>query len=167
MKDGTPFTDKPNYSTVSFKDEFSSRDDRLRQTVRGPSYKMDGAAKVPDIVNDVAPTGYHPIKFVEDVGSKNDKSQNENSYPIIRYAEVLLNYAEAKAEIGELTDAEWKSTIGAIRARAGISSSSAAVNSRPTTVDTYLQETFYPRVTDPIILEIRRERAIELVYECK
>lgn len=165
MKDGTPFTDKPNYSTVSFKDEFSSRDDRLRQTVRGPSYKMDGAAKVPDIVNDVAPTGYHPIKFVEDVGSKNDKSQNENSYPIIRYAEVLLNYAEAKAEIGELTDAEWKSTIGAIRARAGISSSSAAVNSRPTTVDTYLQETFYPRVTDPIILEIRRERAIELVYE--
>ena len=36
---------------------------------------------------------------------------------------------------------------------------------RPTTVDPYLQQTFYPKTTDPVILEIRRERAIELVYE--
>jgi hypothetical protein len=32
-------------------------------------------------------------------------------------------------------------------------------------VDTYLQQTFYPNVTDPIILEIRRDRAIELILE--
>ena len=37
--------------------------------------------------------------------------------------------------------------------------------SKPTKVDRYLQETFYPDITDPVILEIRRERAIELVYE--
>ncbi len=38
----------------------------------------------------------------------------------MRYAEVLLNYAEAKAELGELTDADWAATIGALRSRAGI-----------------------------------------------
>ena len=165
LTDGTRFTDQANYSTKSFKDEFTNRDNRLKQTVRGPSYKMDNAVKLPDIVNGVAPTGYHPIKFVEDVKSKNDKAKNENSYPIIRYAEILLNYAEARAEIGALSDADWKNTIGELRTRAGINSSSAAVTTRPTTVDTYLQETFYPRVTNPVILEIRRERAIELVYE--
>lgn len=163
--DGTPFTNQTSYETKSFQSEFSNRDLRLKQTVRGPSYKMDGSAKLPDIVNGVAPTGYHPIKFVEDVNSKNDKAKNENSYPIFRYAEILLNYAEARAEIGALTDSDWKTTIGELRTRAGISSSSTAVTARPTTVDTYLQETFYPRVSDPVILEIRRERAIELVYE--
>ena len=166
--DGTPFTNQANYLLTSFKDEFTSRDGRLQQTVKGPSYTMEGgsaANKVADIVNNVAPTGYHPIKFVEDATSKDNKSKNENSYPIIRYAEVLLNYAEARAEIGALTDTDWQNTIGALRKRAGINSGSDAVTKRPTTVDTYLQQTFYPKTTDPVILEIRRERAIELVYE--
>ena len=166
--DGTPFTSQANYSTKSFKDEFTGRDLRLQQTVKGPSYSMSGGSafnKVADIVNNVAPTGYHPIKFVEDATSKDNKAKNENSYPIIRYAEVLLNYAEARAEIGALTDSDWQNTIGALRKRAGINSSSAAVTRRPTEVDEYLQQTFYPKTTDPSILEIRRERAIELVYE--
>ena len=166
--DGTRFTDQPNYSTISFKNEFSSRDTRLQQTVRSPSYSMksgSSASMVADIVNNVAPTGYHPIKFVEDATSKDNKAKNENGYPIIRYAEILLNYAEARAEIGAITDTDWQNTIGALRKRGGINSGCDAVTRRPTTVDEYLQQTFYPKTTDPIILEIRRERAIELVYE--
>ena len=38
-------------------------------------------------------------------------------------------------------------------------------SSKPTTVDAYLQKTFYPDISDPVILEIRRERTIELVLE--
>lgn len=166
--DGSRFTDQANYSTLSFKDEFTNRDIRLRQTVKGPSYAMSGGSavnKVADIVNNVAPTGYHPIKFVEDATSKDNKANNENSYPIIRYAEVLLNYAEARAEIGAITASDWLNTIGALRKRGGISASSDAVTQLPTTVDTYLQQTFYPKTTSPVILEIRRERAIEMVYE--
>lgn len=166
--DGTPFTNQANYSTKSFSEEFTGRDSRLQQTVKGPSYSMVGGtatSKVADIVNNVAPTGYHPIKFVEDAVSKNDKAKNENSYPIFRYAEVLLNYAEARAEIGAITDADWQNTIGALRVRGGINSGSDAVIRRPVAVDAYLQQTFYPRTTNPVILEIRRERAIELVYE--
>ena len=165
---GLPFTDQDNYTAISFKDEFSSRDDRLRQTVKGPSYRMNSGSamnKVADIVNNVAPTGYHPIKFVEDAASKDNKAKNENCYPVFRYAEVLLNYAEACAETGTITASVWRKTIGAIRERAGINDSNGAQSALPTKIDNYLKQTFYPDVTNPVILEIRRERAIELVYE--
>ncbi len=166
--DGTSYSDAAAYSTIAFKDEFTNRDTRLKQTVKGPGYAMSGGStfdKVADIVNNVAPTGYHPIKFVEDITSKNNKADNENGYPIFRYAEVLLNYAEAKAELGTITATDWLNTIGALRKRGGISASSTAVTALPTTVDAYLQKTFYPKISSAILLEIRRERAIELVYE--
>ena len=164
--DGSRFTDRSDFSSVSFINEFKNRDLRLAQTVRGPGYQMRdrSSERVADIVNGVAVTGYHPIKFVEDSYSKNNLYQNENSYPIFRYAEVLLNYAEAKAELNQMTAPIWQSTIGEIRMRAGITGSEA-ISSVPTTVDTYLQSTFYPDVTNPVILEIRRERAIELCLE--
>ena len=43
---------------------------------------------------------------------------NTNAVPLFRYAEVLLNYAEAKAEMGTLTDGDWARTVGVLRARA-------------------------------------------------
>ena len=62
-------------------------------------------------------------------------------------AEVLLNYAEAQAELGGLTDAEWNTTIGALRRRAGITGGTEKL---PTTVDSYLQQVFYPNITNPV-----------------
>lgn len=167
-KDGTRFTDQKNYTAKSFIDEFSNRDARLAQTVKGPDYVMKGGGwrdSRPNIPDAVAVTGYHPIKFVEDAIEKNGTSKNENGQPIIRFAEVLLNYAEAKAELGEMNDDIWNQTIGAIRRRAGILDKAGVTTSIPTTVDAYLQSVFYPDINDPVILEIRRERAIELVYE--
>ncbi|MCR5519640.1 MAG: RagB/SusD family nutrient uptake outer membrane protein [Bacteroidales bacterium] len=166
--DGTPFTDKTAYKTINFINEFSGRDARLAQTVKGPRYEIKGGNwrdRRPNIVDGVAITGYQPIKFIEDSTEKNGTSKNENSQPILRYAEVLLNYAEAMAELGELTDADWAATIGALRLRAGFQDKPGVTLSKPTKVDTYLKETFYPDINDPVILEIRRERAIELVYE--
>lgn len=166
--DGTRFTDKTAYKAINFINEFNGRDARLAQTVKGPHYQIAGGGwrdRRPNIVDGVAVTGYQPIKFVEDATAKNGTSKNENSQPIIRYAEVLLNYAEAKAELGELTDAEWAATIGALRLRAGFQDKPGVTSSKPTSVDPYLKETFYPDISNPVILEIRRERAIELVYE--
>ncbi|WP_221408977.1 RagB/SusD family nutrient uptake outer membrane protein [Ohtaekwangia koreensis] len=37
-------------------------------------------------------------------------SRNDNSISIIRYAEVLLNFAEAKEELGIFRDADWAKT---------------------------------------------------------
>ena len=162
MKDGTAFTAKKDYLLTEFKDEFVNRDERLAQIVRGPGYKMDGKTEVADIISKVAMTGYHIIKFSLDSKSYDGKAANTNSIPVIRYAEVLLNYAEARAELGELTDADWAKTVGAIRSRAGIT---GGITGLPTELDSYMQETFYPDVTSPVIMEIRRERAIELFLE--
>ena len=65
-------------------------------------------------------TGYQPIKYCLDDVFYDSGANNDNSIPLIRFAEVLLNYAEAKAELGVFTDADWEKTIGALRGRAGI-----------------------------------------------
>jgi hypothetical protein len=162
---GTPFTNKENYASTLFKDEFSNRDLRLKQTVRYPDYDMTGSTAadvVPDIIHERAATGYHIIKFSLDDVKYNNDAKNINSMPLMRYAEVLLIYAEAKAELGEITNSDWSKTIGKLRSRAGIT---GGLNTLPTTLDPYMQATFYPNVTDPVIMEIRRERAIELFFE--
>lgn len=158
--DGTRFTDRQNYNNVQFVDEMKNRDRRLKQTIRTEGYlRGNNMPYAPDF--SATNTGYQPIKYVQDNDiSLDSKSQNYNSIPYIRYAEVLLNYAEAKAEQGELTETDWNKTIKLLRERAGI------VNTEmPSTVDTYLQTEFFPRISDPLLLEIRRERGVELVLE--
>lgn len=145
--DGTRFTDNPGYDTLPFPKEVKNRDQRLFQTIRmapGPA---------PDFGH--TNTGYHVLKFTDNLGDR-----SYNSIPIIRYAEVLLNYAEAEAELNEFTTSIWDNTIGLLRKRAGIKNITM-----PVTIDTYLQNNFFNDVTSIAILEIRRERAIELACE--
>lgn len=157
--DGTRFTDQPGYATIQFQQEVKNRDKRLKQTIRTPDYKRsDGTQAGPDFV--VTTTGYQILKFSTDDKALDIVAQNFNSLPIIRYAEVLLDYAEAKEELGTLTVADWNLSIGALRARAGITNTAM-----PTIADPYLQANFYPGITDPVLLEIRRERGTELVGE--
>ena len=160
-QDGTPFTAAADYAVKSFAEEMEGRDLRLEQTVRGRNFLWDGKTAVADIKN-LSLTGYQVIKYTLDESKYDGGAKNINSIPLIRYAEVLLNYAEAQAELGVLTDSEWALTVGALRKRAGITGGTETL---PTTVDSYLQRTFYPDVTSPVLLEIRRERAIELVAE--
>ena len=161
MKDGTPFTDKPNHEQIEFYEECQNRDARLAQTIRTPGYMRDGRPAAPNF-NGYSYTGYQPIKYTLD-DSKYDAGQlNTNAIPLFRYAEVLLNYAEAKAEMGTLTDSDWAATVGVLRSRAGIT---GGLTSKPTKVDKYIQETYFPEISDPTILEVRRERSIELALE--
>lgn len=162
--DGTPFTDTPGYDTLSFMSEVKNRDKRLQQTIRlGDFKRLNAGVSVasPPLFSQTL-TGYQPIKWtVDDVGL-DAGANNTNDIIIMRYAEVLLNYAEAKAELGTLTDDDWAKTVGALRARAGITS---GLSARPTRVDPYLQATYFPNVSNAVILEIRRERGIELALE--
>lgn len=164
MKDGTRFTDKANYQTMTFKEEVQNRDPRLSQTIRTPGYKrIGGAASVaPNFGNSV--TGYQLIKFVGDVKYDN-YNRSENDMPIFRYAEVLLNYAEAKAELGTLSQADLDKSIKLIRDRVGMPNINLLqAKSNP---DAFLAKD-YPNVVGDmkgILLEIRRERRIELVME--
>ena len=164
MLDGTPFTDKANYKTMSFQEESINRDKRLSQTIRTPGFtRVSGGAVVQTPPNYAyAITGYHTTKFtLEDVQYDN-VDISDNNVPVFRYAEVLLNYAEAKAELGTLTDSDWSKTIGVLRARGGIT---GGLSTKPTQVDKYFQQRFFPAISNPEILEIRRERGIELSFE--
>lgn len=173
MKDGTRFTDRPGWQRYQFKEEMQNRDPRLQQSVRGLGYHRKGATEIlaPDLT--LSHTGYQPIKFVTEsrMGSY-DMDMNETTscdLPEFRYAETLLNLAEAKAELGTLAQADLDKTINELRRRAGMTGMlyMADANSNP---DPYLMSatTGYSNVTGEnagVILEIRRERAIEMVQE--
>lgn len=174
MKDGTRFTDRPGWQTMQFVDEMKDRDPRLSQTVRGLGYTRIGQTTVlaPDLMQTA--TGYQPIKFVQapkSPGSNNDNdaiSSSTNDMPVYRYAEVLLILAEAKAELGTLTQADLDVTINVLRDRVGMPHLILSqANANP---DPYLAspETGFPNVSGSnkgVILEIRRERGIEMVME--
>jgi hypothetical protein len=162
--DGTPFTDNVAYKTMLFKDEVKGRDKRLQQTIRTGDYKRinNGVLEAAPPLFSYTFTGYQPIKWALDDMYYDTRDLNINSVSIFRYAEVLLNYAEAKAELGNMTDAEWAASIGLLRKRAGIT---AGLTSKPTKIDTYLKSKYFPEINDPTLLEVRRERGIELCLE--
>ncbi|MCH5686827.1 RagB/SusD family nutrient uptake outer membrane protein [Niabella sp. W65] len=157
--DGTPFTNDPNYSTMLFKDEVKNRDLRLKQTIRLGDYKrISNGQQVPaPPVFSYTFTGYQPIKWTLDDMAFDAGALNTNAIALFRYAEVLLNYAEAKAELGTLTDADWALTVGALRSRAGIT---GGLTAKPLTADPYLVANYFPGITDPAILEVRRKEEL-------
>lgn len=158
MNDGSRFTDRPGYDTIQFVREMKGRDCRLAQTIRSLGYRRsDGSAAPPNFGYTF--TGYHILKFSLDDKRLDGVAESYNSIPLIRYAEVLLNYAEAKAELGEMDETVWNETIAPLRQRANVN---AAV---PTVADSYLQKVYFPEISDKFLLEVRRERGIELVYE--
>lgn len=162
--DGTPFTNNANYQTMVFSDEVQSRDLRLQQTIRSTGYKRinSGTSVAAPPVFSYTYTGYQPIKWCLDDMYYDAGSLNINSICLMRYAEILLNYAEARSELGQLTAADWTTTIGALRSRAGISGGLTAL---PTVADAYLTSHYFSDISDPALLEIRRERGIELCLE--
>lgn len=164
MKDGTRFTDKAGYATMQFAEETKDRDPRLAQTIRTPGYTRIGSTvkRFPDFGATV--TGYQVTKYV--TGEVDDSyTKSYNPLSIFRYAEVLLNLAEAKAELGTLQQSDIDKTIRLTRDRVGMPNlNMAAANADP---DVYLANQ-YKNVTGSnkgVILEIRRERRIELVME--
>ena len=171
MKDGTPIalfdaTDEPE--PQQYYDIFQNRDPRMAQTLQGPGFVMvdmteDGKAhKTEQLSFERTFNGYRVIKFISDA-SHETAATSTTDYPLIRYAEVLLNYAEAKAELGELTADDIAKTIDVIRARVGM----PAMGTVPSQPDK-LMSVYYPHAKGDqlaAILEVRRERTVELFCE--
>ena len=167
MTNGDRFTDQPGYETMQYYDEMQNRDPRLTQTVVGPGYMRINSDAVSSPNFGASTTGYQITKWVTDA-SGDGYLGSSNDYILFRAAEVYLNYAEAKAELGTLTQEDLKISIKKIRDRVGMPNiDMLAANANP---DPYLcaPETGYRNVTGPnkgVILEIRRERTIELCLE--
>ncbi len=163
MKDGKPFTSVAGYDTITLNNIFNNRDDRLKQTIMVPGY-ITADKKTPFLLKPYL-GGYVQVKFYP---VQQDMIGWENTYtdlPIFRYAEALLINAEAKAELGTLTQDDLDKTINKLRTRAGVKAlnlSEANAN-----IDQVLAKK-YPNVTGVnkgVILEIRRERRVELACE--
>ena len=172
MRDGSRFTDRAGWQTMSFLEEVQNRDPRLAQSIRTPGYHRIGQTELlaPDL--SVSVTGYQPVKFVQDpTASGGQVDRNDRStcdLPVFRYAEVLLNFAEAKAELGTLTQDDLDKSVNVIRDRVDMSHLELSeANAHP---DPYLASADYGFVNvtganQGVILEIRRERGIELMQE--
>ena len=167
MRDGSRYTDQADYATKTFVEECKNRDLRMAQTLRTPGYKRIGGSKelAPDLSRST--TGYQLIKYLTEEKYDANKAST-NDMPLFRLAEVLLNYAEAKAELGTLKQADLDNTIRPLRVRAGLPDlDMEEANANP---DPYLSssETGYANVTGAnkgVILEIRRERTLETPME--
>ena len=94
-----------------------------------------------------SPTGYYWRKYFDPNAQVNYVSGL--NLHLFRYAEILLDYAEAENSLGQMNASIWNATIGALRARAGFTDPGALT---------------YP-VTGDITTIIRRERRAELALE--
>ncbi|RYE19155.1 MAG: RagB/SusD family nutrient uptake outer membrane protein [Sphingobacteriales bacterium] len=68
-------------------------------------------------------TGYYWRKYYDPTSLPNFVSGL--NLHLLRYAEVLLTYAEAKNSLGQMDATVWNQTIGALRARAGFTDAGA------------------------------------------
>ena len=135
----------------------------MKQSIVTPGYmRVDETGETvstpPDLSRTI--TGYKIVKWVLDDYKYETGVLGYNDLSILRYAEVLLNYAEAKAELagGVLSTEVWNKTIRPLRERAGVA------GDRPATVDPWLAA-YYSTAQSRDLLEIRRERAVELLLE--
>ena len=144
------------------------RDPRLAQTIYqiGDPQKIDGADTIKyqrPFLNMPAlqanTTGYQMFKGTQpearDAGPGGPGHTTAN--PIFRYAEVLLNYAEAKAELGEADQAVLDMSINRLRDRVGMPHMTVAIG--------FVDPDWEFPTLSPLINEIRRERKVELACE--
>lgn len=166
MKDGSFYTSQSGYDKFGFVEEFKDRDPRLSQTYAAPgwtliyshTYAQGAGLYVQQLAKNFS--GYHQIKGFMNTLSL--EQRNNIDIPLYRYAEVLLTYAEAKAELGSLTQADLDATINVLRSRVDMPHMSLSQPLDPTIANDY------PNVTGAqknLILEIRRERRVELAFE--
>lgn len=149
--------------------EFENRDPRLAQTIATPDqvWKIaaDGSTQNwSQIYNRLnsntdlnAPTGYVIQKGYDPQVIYHVQQYEETPSILFRYAEVLLNYAEAKAELGTLTQQDIDRSIKPLRERVGMPN--LMINE--IAADPNWE---FPALS-PVINEIRRERRIELAAE--
>lgn len=112
-------------------------------------------------------TGYVPIKFLNSATNQNT-GQNDTDAPLFNYAEVLLIYAEAMAELGTLDQTALDKSVNLLRARAGVKElkydGATSVKSGATGT-TVINDTKKPSDVNALVWEVRRERRVELMMD--
>lgn len=169
--DGLPISMSPLYKgDATYLTATQSRDSRLTQTLYMPGDPvriLNGVVlatfQYPEIDNassgGLNTTGYEiekghrPVKY-----SSADFFDSDQATILFRYAEALLIFAEAKAELGTIAQGDLDKSINLLRARVGMPSMNLGdINGWTNTKE-------FPSLSN-IINEVRRERKIELAVE--
>ena len=164
--DGLPVEKSPLFQGYStFLAEYQNRDNRMRYTLKLPyqffwqgnaNYRVDwigGPADKANAQGPLIPTGYGSQKWATE--RQCPDYQESEDYPVIRYAEVLLNYAEAVFERnGAISDADLDKSLNLVRLRINTDNGMPKLSNDLVTANGLDMRT-----------EIRRERTIELFNE--
>ena len=119
-------------------------------TFKGAGATQD--AIVSTTSNTATSTGYYVRKLCDELAAVTGGGNVNRSLPVIRYAEILLNYAEAVNEMGNTTEAI--NTLKPLRERAGINAGADGLFGLPATATQVEMRKI-----------IQNERAIELAFE--
>lgn len=168
--DGLPITLSGAYQGDEvYEDIFVDRDPRLRQTVLHPDdqaiYRFGNhdfdLIRYPRVVGMTTPglksyTGYHIIKVYENTAAYATYNTSTTPAIMLRLGETLLNYAEAKAELGTITQEDLNISINLLRDRVAMPHLDLNPPMDPRHADEGISA---------LLVEIRRERRVELFME--
>lgn len=164
--DGLPIALSPDYKGDNkFDDEFENRDFRMKQTIytsdRPYLIRQDGSMVYEEtpMFSNFLTTAYRIYKMLSPLDADNEYERCEISDPVYRYGEVLLIYAEAKAELGECDQTVIDQTINVLRTRVAMPHMTLPIS---------FTDPNWPNwevPVSPLINEIRRERRVELACE--
>ena len=163
--DGDPISVSDAFVGDATLDEIEvNRDPRLAQSVMAPGdldiVALNGDESfftIPDMTRN--PTGYSIEKWRSKEIVENNQRTRDIGYILFRYAEALLIYAEAKAELGTVTQTDLDLSINQLRDRVGMPHLILnAITPDPEWPD-------YGYTLPDYVQEVRRERVVELFGE--
>jgi len=165
LSDGSP---NPLYmGDANYNDIFEGRDPRLRQTILHPDdadfymYGNSTGIVYPKVQGmqtsgQATYTGYHIIKTFDVNTAYATYNTSHTPAITLRFGEALLNYAEAMAELGTITQNDLDISINLLRDRVGM----PHLGLNPPMDPRYASDG-----VSSLIVEIRRERRVELFME--
>lgn len=153
--DGKPIDVSPLYKgDADISKILTNRDSRLSDAIGNVlAYRGNPVGGL------ISSTGYLIKKYNNATITGNDLTQINANYtnaPIFWLAEVYLNYAEAAAELGIMTQIDADNTINRLRARGGVS---------PLTITNIPADPKKDADISALLWEVRRERRIELAFD--
>lgn len=132
--------------------------DDLLQFTGNAVIRFEGTDAAKNAAASTSSTGYGVAKFdtnLLDREHRQEIGKGDTDAPIFWYAVILLNYAEAKAELGEFDETVNTKTLNALRARAG----------NVWGFDYSFTDPMNDAGVSNLLWEIRRERRVELMFD--
>lgn len=167
--DGKPISVSDKYQgDKTLKNVVANRDPRLNQTIFVDDGKhilftdnntFFATPGFEGVIANSCPTGYQLYKGFNTNYTECINQQSTIGTIYFRYAEALLIYAEAKAELGTITQMDIDRTINALRSRVGMNEGLLNINNIVTDPNWEFKN------ISPLLNEIRRERKVEFACE--